>query len=100
MTSLFPALPGITFTTVLLVVARAFTRLHFSFRGAPEGLWAVTNLLSNLALSRAEMSSDAVTCEACGAAERLPGHIPRMDYVRAQRVKVRVSPRAKALPQA
>ena len=88
--SLFLTVPGITFTTVLLVAARCFMRLHFSYRGTPEDLWAMTVVLASCALRRVETHHTAVKCEACGAEERLVRQEKK--YMPARRMKVRNSP--------
>ena len=84
MTSLVPASPGITYTTVLLVAARCFLRLHFSFRGLPEDLRALSLALAAQAMTMVQSFRPAVKCEACGAEELLP----QEDYPRAERIKV------------
>ena len=84
MTPLLPATPGITYTTVLLVAARCFIRLHFSLRGLPEDLRALSLTLASTALTMAQMCCPMVRCEACGAEEPLPHE----DYPRAERIKV------------
>ena len=84
MTPLLPATPGITYTTVLLVAARCFIRLHFSLRGLPEDLRALSLTLASTALIMAQMCCPMVRCEACGAEEPLPHE----DYPRAERIKV------------
>ena len=84
MTSLLRATPGITYTTVLLVAARCFMRLHFSLRGLPEDMRALALTLASTALIMAEVCCPMVRCEACGAEEPLP----QEDYPRAQRNKV------------
>ena len=85
--SLVVATPGITFTTVLLVAARCFMRLHFSYRGTPDDLWAMTLMLTSCAICRAEAPHTLVKCEACGLEERLVKQ--EDDYARAKRMKVR-----------
>ena len=85
MTPLSPAMPGITYTTVLLVAACCFVRLHFAVRGTAEDVRAVTVRLAQAAVDRADAARPAVRCEACGAEELLPAG----DYPRAQRIKVR-----------
>ena len=89
MMSFLVAMPGITFTTVLLVAARCFMRLHFSYRGSPEDLWAMTVVMTSCALCRAETPHTAVKCEACGTEERLVKQ--EDDCARAKCMKVRHS---------
>ena len=74
---------------MLLVAAHSFMRLHFSYRGTPEDLWAMTIVLTSCAICRAELPHTAVKCEACGAEEQL---FKQEDgYARAKRMKVRAS---------
>ena len=103
-TSHSPAMPGITYTTVLLVAARCFVRLHYALRGTAADVRALTLKLATAAVEKANWAHPAVRCEACGAEELLP---LREDYPRAQRVKVgipsgmwRASCRAQCAPSA
>ena len=70
---------------MLLVAARCFLRLHFSLCGLPEDLRALSMALATQAMTMAQALRPAVRCEACGAEELLP----REDYLRAERIKVR-----------
>ncbi|KAK9825852.1 hypothetical protein WJX81_004094 [Elliptochloris bilobata] len=75
---------GITFVTVLLVAARCFLRLHFSFRGSPDELSSQTEMLVHSAVSLAVEHRAAVVCEACCDGELLPLE----QHPRAQHIKV------------
>ena len=70
---------------MLLIAARCFLRLHFSLRGLPEDLRALSVALATQAMTMAQAFRPAVRCEACGAEELLP----REYYPRAERIKVR-----------
>ena len=72
-------------------------RLHFSYRGLPEDLRAMTVLLPCFALlDRAATRHVTVKCEACGAEEQLVEQ--KEDCARAQRIKVQSQIGALPLP--